>query len=523
MMIENQNLPDVVMEARNITKVYPGTVALKNVDYKIYRCKVNVLIGQNGAGKSTLMRLLAGIEQPTEGAIYMDGKRIKFFGPSDAAASGVRIIHQELNLFPELNVMQNIFMGQENTKAKGLLLNNKKNRSMAMQVLNKLEQSIDSRTRVGDLRMGQQQIIEIAKTMVHENTKVLIMDEPTSSLSKAEVEILFKLIGELKEQGITIIYISHRMEEIMQVGDYVTAFRDGEKVDEGWIKDVDISWMVRAMVGRPQENINTERKSRAIGEKVLRLEHAFLPSKAGGYLLEDISFELHKGEILGIYGLLGSGRTEIFEVLMGMHPEAYMGLFINEKKVKPTTIREQIRRGLYLIPEDRKEAGLIHSLSIGKNLTISSLDRFSRAGHLKVKDEDAAAEETIQKLRIKTKNKKLPIFSLSGGNQQKVVIGKGIMTGPNILLMDEPTRGIDVAAKEEVFKLIFNFAEQGCGIIVIASELNEILRVSDRVLVLSDGKISGEFSAGEISEETLILASEKYLAINNATQSKENV
>jgi erythritol transport system ATP-binding protein len=504
---------DFVMETRNITQVYPGTVALKNVDYKLYRGKVNVLIGQNGAGKSTLMRILAGIEQPTQGEIFMNGKKIELHGPREAEAMGISIIHQELNLFPLLSVAQNIFMGQENSKFLGLYINKKTNNDKAGKILRKLEHFIDPNTRVSELKMGQQQIIEIAKTMVKENMQVLIMDEPTSSLSKAEVEILFKLIGELKQQGITIVYISHRMEEILRVGDYVTAIRDGVKVAEDWIKNIDLSWMVKAMVGRTQESMRVEKTKSIMGEEVLRVEHLTLPSETGVNTLEDISFSLKRGEILGIYGLLGSGRTELFECLMGMRPESSSEIFISGKKIKVEKIKQQIKKGFFMVPEDRKDVGLIHTLSVGKNLTISCLEKFAKFGQLNTRKEYAAADNAINQLSIKVSDKGLPIYSLSGGNQQKVVIGKGIMTDPRILLLDEPTRGIDVGAKEEVFKLVYDIASQGCGVILVASELSEVMRISDRVIVFSGGKIAGELKVEEFNEEALVKASEKNLKV----------
>ena len=433
-MIERtpEHIEDVVMEARNITMVYPGTIALDEVDFKLYRGKVNVLIGQNGAGKSTLMRILAGIEQPTQGSIYLNGEQVKLNGPREAAEKGIGIIHQELNLFPLLTVAQNIFMGQENAKIGGLYISHKENNKRAAEILKRLEHYINPKTQVAELRMGQQQIVEIAKTLLQQNIKVLIMDEPTSSLSRAEVEILFKLISELKEQGITIVYISHRMEEILQVGDYITALRDGRKVAEDWIKNVDVSWMVRAMVGKSQEGIRIEKSDKLIGEEVLRVEHLSLPSEAGGYTLEDVSFSLSRGEILGIYGLLGAGRTELLECLMGVRSEAQGEIYIKQSKTRFDKINQQIRKGLFLVPEDRKDSGLIHSLSVGKNLTIASLKKFAKAGYLSKRKESAAADKTIRELSIKVADKGLPIYSLSGGNQQKVVIGKGILTNPSI-------------------------------------------------------------------------------------------
>ncbi len=509
-------IEDVVMEARNITKIYPGTIALDGVDFKLYRGKVNVLIGQNGAGKSTLMRILAGIEQPSEGVIYLNGEEVKLNGPKEAAEKGIGIIHQELNLFPLLTVAQNIFMGQEDAKLGGLSINQKENNKKASEILKRLEHYINPKTQVAELRMGQQQIVEIAKTLLQQNIKVLIMDEPTSSLSRAEVEILFKLIGELKEQGITIVYISHRMEEILQVGDYITALRDGRKVAEDWVRNIDISWMVRAMVGKSQEGIRIEKTDKLIGEEVLRVEHLSLPSEAGGYILDDVSFSLKRGEILGIYGLLGAGRTELLECLMGVRSEVQGDIYIKQSKTRFERISQQIKKGLFLIPEDRKDTGLIHSLSVGKNLTIASLRKFASVGHLSKKKESAAADQTIKELSIKVVDKGLPIYSLSGGNQQKVVIGKGVLTNPSILLLDEPTRGIDVGAKEEVFKLVYEISHKGCGIILVASELGEITRISDRIIVLSGGKITGEFSCENCCDETLVKASEANLKSQSA-------
>lgn len=516
--MEKINVPDVIMRAENVVKVYPGTVALKNVSFNVYKGKVNILIGENGAGKSTLMKLLAGIEQPTKGELYLEREKVKIVGPKDASRKGVAMIHQELNLFSELSVMQNIFMGQEYTKGKGLLLNNKAHYAKAVDVLKHLEHEVSPKTRVGDLRMGQQQIIEIAKAMIQENTRVLIMDEPTSSLSNAEVKILFKIINELKNRGISIVYISHRMEEIMQIGDHVTILRDGEKVAEDEIKNIDISWIVRNMVGTELSDVRVENNAKKPGSEVLRVEHLTLPSEGMGNALEDVSFNLKKGEVLGVYGLLGAGRTELLECLMGMHQEMQGDIYFEGEKIRPKSIPNQINRGFFLIPEDRKEGGLVHSLNIQKNITLSSLSRMTKYGKVIKKIEDEKTQETIESLQIKVADKTLPIFSLSGGNQQKVVIGKGVMTDPKILLMDEPTRGIDVGAKEEVFKLIYRFAEQGYSVIVVASELKEILRVSDRIIVLSNGKLLGEMDKEEATESLLVEYSEAAIktAMNEA-------
>lgn len=497
-----------IIEARNITQVYPGTVALKDVNFKVYKGRINILIGENGAGKSTLMRILAGIEQPTNGSILLDGQEVRILGPRDAAKKGIGIIHQELNLYPDLSVLQNIFMGQEYTKAKGAVLNNKQHIQKTKEVLHMLEHDIDPKQRVGDLRMGQQQIIEIAKSLLNENMKVLIMDEPTSSLSNAEVNMLFKVIKELKNRGISIIYISHRLEEIMKIGDHVTILRDGHLVAESEIKDIDIPWIISNMIGKEKSNVRAQNESHSTGEEILRVVNLTLPSESGNNAFDRVSFHLNKGEILGVYGLLGSGRTEMLECLMGMRMGMTGEIYLEGRRINPKVIVEQINRGFYLVPEDRKSNGLIHSLNIQKNITLSSLSKYTKLGSINKKTENAATADTIRRLSIKVADAKLPIFSLSGGNQQKVIIGKGILTEPKILLLDEPTRGIDVGAKEEVFKLIYEFAKEGYSVIVVASELGEILRVSDRILVLSEGKLAGELSREEANESKLVEYSE---------------
>ena len=496
---------ELCLTARNVTKIYPGTVALDNVDFNVYQGKVNVLIGENGAGKSTLMKIIAGIEQPSEGTICLNGREIHLQNTRDAAAKGIGIIHQELNLFPNLNVYQNIFMARESTRF-GVLLDNKKHREKASALLEKLEHPISPDTLVSELRVGQQQIVEIAKTMAQQDLHVLIMDEPTSSLSTAEVEVLFKIIGELKEQGISIIYISHRLEEIMRIGDYVTILRDGKFIAEEEAGNIDVPWIVKNMVGHGNTK-SIKRRSEHIGEELLRVEALTLPRKGGGYALDNVSFNLRSGEILGVYGLLGAGRTELIETLMGMHPQAAGHIYLEGKRIKPKSIWEQIQRGFAHIPEDRQREGLVQTLSIARNLTLASLSNYTKGFHLVQKKEDESTTRMIKDLYIKVADRKLPILSLSGGNQQKVVIGKGILTSPKILLLDEPSRGIDVGAKADVFDIISKFASQGLGIIVVASELKEIVSISDRVIVLSNGKLTGEFRGSEISEQSLVAAS----------------
>lgn len=501
-------MSNVCLRAENIDKIYPGTKALDNVSFDVEAGKVNVLIGENGAGKSTLMKIIAGIEQPSAGKMFMGDKEVKFRSTGDARAHGIGIIHQELSLFPNLTVYQNMFMANE--KKKGLTVDNKKHIEETKRILEKLEYPIDPNTIVGDLRVGQQQMIEIARNLIQEDLKILIMDEPTSSLSESEVEVLFKIMRELTAQGISIVYISHRLEEIMRIGDNVTIFRDGKWVAHAEVKDVDVPWIVRQMVGSDKGYQRRERKiDWEKQETVLEVKDLCLPKQGGGYLLDHVNFDLKKGEILGIYGLLGAGRTEVFECIMGLRPEHTGEIWMHGEKLEIRNISEQIDKGFALVPEDRQREGLVQTMSIKKNISLSSIKNYTKHGFLNEKLENEKADEQIKDIHIKVADKNLPILSLSGGNQQKVVIGKGILTDPQILLLDEPSRGIDIGAKTEVFDIINQYAERGLSILVISSELKEIVAIADRVIVLSNGKKTGEFLESEITEDSLVLASYK--------------
>lgn len=497
---------DVVLHAESMSKLYPGTKALDQVSFDVETGKVNVLIGENGAGKSTLMKLIAGIEQPSSGTMYMDGKEVAFRNTTDARKHGIGIIHQELSLYPNLNVYQNIFMGKEHTR--GFKLDNKKHAKLTRMVLERLEHPIDENTLVGDLRVGQQQMIEIARNVVDDDLKILIMDEPTSSLSEQEVEVLFKIMREFTDRGISIVYISHRLEEIMRIGDNVTILRDGKFVAKAEVKDIDVPWIVQQMVGEGKSYPKKERRiDWSKREKVLEVQDLCLPKKGGGYLLNHVNFNLKKGEILGIYGLMGAGRTEIFECIMGLRPEHTGKIYLEGQLMKIRGVSEQIQKGFALVPEDRQKEGLVQTLDIEKNIALSSLKSYVRKGFLNKKAEYESVDAQIQDIHIKVADKKLPILSLSGGNQQKCVIGKGILTEPKILLLDEPSRGIDIGAKTEVFDIIHQYAERGLSIMVVSSELKEIVAIADRVLVLSNGIKTGEFSGDEVTEDGLVLAS----------------
>lgn len=494
---------DIILNAQNVTKVFPGTVALEDVSFNVRKGKVNVLIGENGAGKSTLMKILAGVERPTHGKILLDGAEIHLRSPLDATRAGIGIIYQELNLCANLSVVDNIYLAREISQ-NGLTIDSKGEKQHALELINRLEQKIDPNQLVGDLRIGQQQIVEIAKALV-QDVRILIMDEPTSALSTAEVEVLFRVIRELKSHGVAIIYISHKLEELLQIGDYITVLRDGHKVAEEEVKNVNVPWMIEKMVGRNPASLFT-RKGRQLGGVLLKVENLTLP-RPGGYVLDHVSFELHEGEVLGFYGLMGAGRSDLVDCLAGAHPQTTGKIWLNGQPVTTTTISERIRSGFVLVPEDRQRYGLIQTLSVMDNMLLASLKNYLKGIFLARDQEKESTDGQIKELSIRVANSQQPITSLSGGNQQKVVVAKGLLTSPKVLLLDEPTRGIDVGAKSEIFEIMNRLASQKYGVIFVSSELKEILAMSDRILVMSKGAITGEFTHNEATEEKLVSAS----------------
>ena len=498
---------EIYLHAEKIDKIYPGTKALDQVSFDIKRGKVNVLIGENGAGKSTLMRIIAGIEKQSAGKLFLQGREVEFNSTVDARKEGIAIIHQELCLFPNMTVFQNLFMASERTK--NGILDDAEHRKLARQVLERLNYPIDPDTLVGDLRVGQQQMIEIARNLLIPNLKILIMDEPTSSLSEQEVEVLFNIMRELTATGISIVYISHRLEELMRIGDFVTIFRDGKLVAEAAVKDIDVPWIVKQMVGEGKSYPKREQKvDWSTVPKVLEIKDLTLPKNGGGYLLKDVSFSLHKGEVLGIYGLLGAGRTEIFECIMGMRPSHTGDVILHGEKIKVGSVPEQIAKGFAWLPEDRQRDGLVQTLSIDKNIALSNVGKYTNSmGLIDKNKESDAVTDMIKEVHIKVADKELPILSLSGGNQQKVVFAKGALTGPEIMLLDEPSRGIDIGAKTEIFKLIYQYAQKGVSLLVVSSELEEIIAIADRIIVLSNGIKTAEFEGDEITQDNLVKAS----------------
>jgi len=497
----------IILRAQGMRKVYPGTVALKDVDFQVHRGKVNVLVGENGAGKSTLMKILAGVESPTAGRIVLDGAEIRYASPRDALAHGIGIVYQEMNLFPNLSVAENLFANRERLKHPGWIDHAFQERRAA-ELMRRLNQDISPRTFVRDLKVGQQQIVEIARALV-EDVSILIMDEPTAALSKDEVEVLFRIIGELKAKGVSIIYISHRMDELMRIGDFITVLRDGRLIDHKPMAEVDLRWIVRTMIGEDANKV-FRGGQHAIGEPILEVKDLRLPSPTGRMTLDGISFQLRKGEVLGLFGLMGAGRTEVLETIMGLHAKATGEVLLEGGSIAGSDIQQRIRKGISLVPEDRQREGLVQTMSVSSNMTLAGLWRIvSRGLHIGRAGEGRKVREMIGRMSIKTPRADSPITSLSGGNQQKVIIGKNLITGPKVLMLDEPTRGIDVGAKGEVFEIVNALAAEGIGILFVSSELMEIRAISDRIIVLCRGVVSGEFARAEATEENLVAASAK--------------
>lgn len=499
-------LDPIVLRTHGISMLFPGTVALDNIDYNVWRGKVNVIIGENGAGKSTLMKILAGVSQPSLGEIELNGKPVKFSNTREAAAHGIGMVHQELNLFENLSVAENIFLGRE--LQHGLSpIDEATQQERSAALLKRLDQPISPKELVSSLKVGQQQLVEIAKALA-EDAEILILDEPTSALSKTEVDILFRVIRELTRQGVSIIYISHRLEELMAIGDVITILRDGKFQAEAQVSEIDVPWIVREMLG--SEPVSSFLKpGREFGMPLLEAEHITCVNAAGNAVVDDVSFQVRAGEIVGIYGLMGAGRTELFECLLGTQHNYLGKLWLDSKPVPPRlATSERIRMGMSLVPEDRKRTGIFPISSVAGNLTIASLwRRLQRGLMISRADEDAVVASTIGNLSIKVSSPEVEIQALSGGNQQKVVIGRSLLTNPKLLLLDEPTRGIDVGAKADVFRMMVELSEQGIAVVFSTSDLKEIMAVSDRILVMSGGKITANLLREHAEESALVSAS----------------
>lgn len=486
--------PDLeyILKMNKITKIFPGTKALNAVDFSLKKGTLHALMGENGAGKSTLMKILAGIHRPDEGEIVYDGKKIIIETPSKALKLGIAMIHQELMPVLEMTVAENIFLGREPLN-KGLLDYKILNRQ-TKELLDYIGMDVEPTTKMKKLKVSEMQLVEIAKAVSYDS-KIIIMDEPTSAITDREVEKLFVIIKELVSKGKSIIYISHKIDEIFRISDFITVLRDGDYIETVKTSEIAVDQLIKLMVGRELIDIYPRRNSKK-GNIMLSVKGLTHQKK-----FHDISFDLKEGEILGISGLMGAGRTEVMESIFGLRKLDAGDIFINGKKVKIRKPIDAINNGLAFVTEDRKYEGLSLPLSVKHNMTISALDKFSKNGIISRTHENEVVDEQIKSLRIKTPNSKTAVKALSGGNQQKVVIGKWILTNPKILILDEPTRGIDIGAKTEIYKLMNKFVEKGYGIIMISSELPEVLGMSDRIIVFYEGHISGELENEAFCQE----------------------
>jgi ribose transport system ATP-binding protein len=505
--MEAQNSPIVpVLEVKNVSKNFSGIYALKNIDLQIYPGEVTAIIGENGAGKSTLMKIISGVYNEYDGDVILNGEKVSYENPKQASAQGVIIIHQELNLIPYLTVTENLFLGNELINRVGLL-DYPKMRKKAKELLGRLHLEIDPDTPLNQLRVGQQQLVEIAKALLLES-KVLIMDEPTSAISDHEVALLFQIISDLKAKGVAIVYISHKLNELFEIADRFTVLRDGQRIGSGIMKGMTHDQLIQMMVGRNLAD-SFKKSDHIRSEEVLRVENLCFrnPENSKDYLVQNVSFSLKKGEVLGICGLMGAGRTEVLEAIFGLYPDYVSGKIVIEgveRQIRSVT--DAINAGIGLVPEDRKLQGLILNMDVARNTSLASLERISKFNFIDKKKEEELSLKFIQKLNTQVKSPKMEVQKLSGGNQQKVVIAKWLATQPKILLLDEPTRGIDIGAKTEIYKLINELAEQGIGIVVVSSELPEILAVSDSIMVLSESKMTAYMNRKEATEEIIMKA-----------------
>ena len=489
--------PNVVLHCEKIDKIYPGTKALDQVSFDLLKGKVNVLIGENGAGKSTLMKMIAGIEQPSAGKMYMDGQEVYFKDTNAARAKGIGIIHQELSLFPNMTVYQNIFMGHE--KKKGFFLDDKAHSEGAKKILQRLEHEIPPETMVGDLRVGQQQMVEIARNLNQDDLRVLIMDEPTSALTSREIDELFNIIRKLKSQGCGIVYISHRLEELAHITDRVTIMRDGHYITEGNFTDFTMDEIIANMVGREIKekfpHVECEK-----GKKVFEVKNL-----NAGRLVRDINFSLYEGEIVGFAGLMGAGRTETTRAIFGVDPKESGTLILDGKEITINNPMDAIKAGVVLAPEDRKKDGLCTKLSIRHNIALPNLDLIcGKGGVINTKVEEELCDKAVADLTIKTPNLDVDAGTLSGGNQQKVVVGKWLARNSRVVIFDEPTRGIDVGAKVEIYQLMNQLKKQGIAVMFVSSEMPEVMGVADRIIVMCDGRITGEVMAKETTQNDIL-------------------
>jgi len=497
---------EIILAAQGVTKGFGGVKALDEAHLEVRAGQVTAVMGENGAGKSTLMKVLAGVYQDYEGRILLNGREVAFANPRQAQEQGVTIIHQELNLIPNLSVAENLFLGREFVGRLGLI-DSRRTRCEARVLLHRLDLDVDPRTRVSTLRVGQQQILEIARALAL-SARVIIMDEPTSAISEREVGVLFGLIESLKREGVAIVYISHKMDEVFRIADRITVMRDGRTVGSAPRAQLRNDDVVRMMVGRDLKDLFVQTET-AHGAEILRVEKIRLPHPArpGDFLVKDVSFSVAAGEVLGLFGLMGAGRSELFETIFGLHAKTSSGrVFVEGREVRIASCAEAIAAGLALVPEDRKRQGLVMNMSVAASVSLASLGRVERFGFLSDRLERALAGDYVHRLSIRAATLGQWVKHLSGGNQQKVVIAKWLATRPKVLLLDEPTRGIDVNAKNQIYQLIHELTGAGLAIVMISSEMPEIMAIAHRIIVLSEGRQTAEFSRSEATQESILKA-----------------
>ncbi|RDE32692.1 xylose ABC transporter ATP-binding protein [Parageobacillus thermoglucosidasius] len=493
-----------ILEMKGITKEFPGVRALDNVTFSVRKGEIHALCGENGAGKSTLMKILSGVYPygSYEGKIYINGNEVKFRNIKESQNAGIAIIYQELAVVEEMTVAENMFLGHELMRGKYMDWN--RLYAEAQKWLKKIGLQIDPETKVGDLSVGKQQLIEIAKALT-KNAEIIILDEPTAALTESDVATLKNILKDLRSQGVTCIYISHKLNEVMELADTVTVLRDGQTVSTDPIDQLTEDRIIAKMVGRELDELYPY-EPREVGEEILKVDnYSVIDEKSGKKVIDNASFTLRKGEILGISGLMGSGRTELFTSIFGALKGKKQGtVFLNGKEVIIESPADAIKHGIAYVSEDRKKYGLILEMDIIKNSTLVALKRVTNWNMIDHALEVKYAEEMTKKMKLKASNLELKVSQLSGGNQQKVVLSKWLLNNPQVLILDEPTRGIDVGAKYEIYKIINELASQGVGIVLISSELPEVMGMSDRILVMSEGRITGEFSRENATQEKIM-------------------
>lgn len=486
-------MEDNILEIKDVSKLYPGVTALNHINLTFRKGEIHALCGENGAGKSTLIKTISGAITPTAGQIIIDGETFSGLTPALAREKGVAVVYQEFTLVPVLTAAENIFMG--NFKKNGIMIDRKAMYEEAAKIFERMGINLDPRSKVQDLTTGYQQIVEIAKAISY-NARILIMDEPSAPLTTNEVDAMMNIVRTLKKEGVTIIYISHRMEEIFELADRVSVLRDGEYIGTKDIQDTDHDDLIRMMVGRTLSQTYPSRNCRT-DEVVLEARHL------SGNGVKDISFQLHKGEILGLGGLIGAGRTELCEMIFGYYPIQSGELYLHGKLINPTSPSDAVSKGIALVPEDRKKHGIIGEMTVLDNLTLSTLKKLSKVA-IDRKAQREYAQSQVDAMGIKTPSLKQKVRNLSGGNQQKVILGRWLGANPEILIFDEPTRGIDVGAKAEIYKLMTQLVEEGKSIIMISSDMSELLGMSDRLVILAKGRYTGTLDASEFSQETVL-------------------